>query len=342
VNRWPDSLSFSTTTEFIVTTFRGICIVWPDGQIRWVRVRGFQVCNITGKLIRHTAIITDITERKRAEIRVEGLHKELLVASRRAGMTEVATGVLHNLGNVLNSVNVSTSLVVERLRKSSVPRLTEVVELMSDHAMDLTEFLSLDERGRRLPQYLAQLALQLNSETQEITAEMQAVAAKVDHIKEIVNVQQSYAGTFGVLEPLDLRESIDDALRIHGGALNRHNIEIVRNLEPIAAVVADKHKILQILVNLIAHAKHAMIDSPVKTLTIKTYTSSDGASQLSIADTGCGIVAEKLTRIFAHGFTTKRDGHGFGVHSSALASREMSVPPSQRHRVSVVARAKRY
>jgi PAS domain S-box-containing protein len=300
-------------------------IVWPGGEIRWVRVRGFQVRTTAGKLIRHTGIITDITERKRADIRVEALHKELLVASRRAGMTEVATGVLHNVGNVLNSVNVSTSLVVERLRKSSVPRLTEVVKLMSDRVLDLTEFLTLDERGRRLPQYLAHLALQLNRETQEITAEMHAVAANVDHIKEIVNAQQSYAGTFGVLEPLDLRESIEDALRIHTGALNRHNIDIVRNLEPIAAVLADKHKLLQILVNLIANAKHAMIGSPVKTLTIKTCASCEGGSQLSIADTGYGIVAENLTRIFAHGFTTKKDGHGFGLHSSALASREMNA-----------------
>jgi PAS domain S-box-containing protein len=272
-----------------------------------------------------TLFIRDITERKSAERRVEALHKELLETSRRAGMAEVATGVLHNVGNVLNSINVSTSIVVERLQKSRVSRLTEVVKLLADHAGDLTEFLTVDERGRNLPEFLAQLATHLNRETHEIVEEMQAVAGNVDHVKEIISTQQSYAGSFGVLEPIDLRDAIEDALRIHGGALDRHRVEIVRKLEPIAAVVVDKHKVLQILVNLISNAKYAMTDSPVKTLTIKTYPSSDGGIQVSLHDTGCGIVAENITRIFSHGFTTKKDGHGFGLHSSALAAKEMNA-----------------
>lgn len=272
-----------------------------------------------------TVFIRDITERKRAELRVEALHKELLDASRRAGMAEVATGVLHNVGNVLNSINVSTTLIIERLQTSRVARLNEVAKLLGEHTQDLSEFLTLDERGRKLPEFLAQLAAHLNRETQEVAEEMQAVAGNIDHIKEIVSTQQSYAGSFGVLEPLDLRDSIEDALRIHFAALNRHDIEIVRKLEPIAPVVVDKHKVLQILVNLISNAKYAMANSPVKTLTIKAYPSSDGSIQVSIQDTGCGIVAENITRIFVHGFTTKKDGHGFGLHSSALAAKEMKA-----------------
>ena len=272
-----------------------------------------------------TVFIRDITERKNTELRVEALHKELLDSSRRAGMAEIATGVLHNVGNVLNSINVSTSIVVERLQKSRASRLSEVVKLLAEHAADLPQFLTVDERGRNLPQFLAQLAAHLSRETHEIAEEMLAVAENVEHIKEIVSTQQSYAGSFGVLEPLDLRDSIEDALRIHGGALARHHVEVVRKFEPIATVVVDKNKVLQILVNLISNAKYAMTDSPVKTLTIKTYPSSDGGIQVSIHDTGCGIVAENITRIFAHGFTTKKDGHGFGLHSSALAARQMNA-----------------
>jgi C4-dicarboxylate-specific signal transduction histidine kinase len=240
-------------------------------------------------------------------------------------MAEVATGVLHNVGNVLNSINVSTSIVVERLQKSRVSRLSEVAKLLTDHAADLPDFLTRDERGRNLPEFLAQLAAHLDRETREIAQEMRTVSENVEHIKGIVHTQQSYAGSFGVLEPIDLRDSVEDALRIQNAALNRHEVNIVRELKAIPTVVVDKHKVLQILVNLISNAKYAMTDSPVKTLTIKTYPSADGGIQLSIHDTGCGIIAENITRIFAHGFTTKRDGHGFGLHSSALAAKEMNA-----------------
>jgi PAS domain S-box-containing protein len=284
---------------------------------------------VTGATIQGERSITvfarDITERKHAEMRVEALHKELLDASRRAGMAEVATGVLHNVGNVLNSINVSTSIVVERLQKSRVSRLSEVAKLLTEHTADLPDFLIRDERGRNLPEFLAQLAAHLDRETREIAQEMRTVSENVEHIKGIVHTQQSYAGSFGVLEPIDLRDSVEDALRIQNAALNRHEVNIVRELKAIPTVVVDKHKVLQILVNLISNAKYAMTDSPVKTLTIKTYPSADGGIQLSIHDTGCGIIAENITRIFAHGFTTKRDGHGFGLHSSALAAKEMNA-----------------
>ncbi|MEA2708630.1 MAG: two-component system, NtrC family, sensor kinase [Phycisphaerales bacterium] len=271
------------------------------------------------------ALLAENTERKRAEAELEMIHKQLVNASRRAGMAEVATGVLHNVGNVLNSVNVSTAIVVEQLQKSRISRLTEVAKLLADHAANLPEFLTIDERGRNLPEFLAQLAAHLNRETREMAEEMRAVSENVEHIKGIVHTQQSYAGSFGVLEPIDLRESIEDALRINSAALNRHEVDIVRKLEAIPAVVVDKHKVLQILVNLISNAKYAMSDSPVKTLTLRTCLSSDGGIQLSIHDTGSGIAAENITRIFAHGFTTKRDGHGFGLHSSALAAKEMNA-----------------
>ena len=45
--------------------------------------------------------------------------------------------------------------------------------------------------------------------------------------------------------------------------------------------------------------------------------------QIAVIDTGIGISPENLTRIFAHGFTTRKDGHGFGLHSGALAAKEL-------------------
>ena len=80
---------------------------------------------------------------------------------------------------------------------------------------------------------------------------------------------------------------------------------------------------LQILVNLITNARQAMKECPKKILTLGIQATIGATARISIQDTGCGIAPENMTRVFAHGFTTKKNGHGFGLHSSALAAREM-------------------
>ena len=146
--------------------------------------------------------------------------------------------------------------------------------------------------------------------------EMQALGKSLDHIKEIVNTQQAYASSAGFIERLDIRQLLDDALRIHAAALIRLDVVVVRNFADTAPIQADRHKLMQVLVNLISNAKHAMADRPVKTLTLTVEGTDGGGVRVSVGDTGYGIPSENMTRIFAHGFTTKKDGHGFGLHSS--------------------------
>ena len=91
------------------------------------------------------------------------------------------------------------------------------------------------------------------------------------------------------------------------------------------AVMVDKHKVLQILVNLMRNAKYAMdeLGPPEKCLTVSIRRREPGRVVVCVRDNGIGISAENLTRIFNHGFTTKRDGHGFGLHSGLQAAREL-------------------
>jgi signal transduction histidine kinase len=247
------------------------------------------------------------------------------VLMEQASMGEVANAALHNVGNVLNSANVSASLVVQRLRESRVQNMGKAVGLLQAHREDLVRFLQVDPKGRMLPAYLETLSDHLQTELSDVLGEMQALVRNLEHMKEIVAVQQSYASKCGVLETLRPVELVEDALRMNSGAFERHGVAIVREFSETPPITVDKHKVLQILVNLVRNAKYALDEqaSPQKILTLQI--SAQGADTLAIRvrDNGIGIAADQLPRIFDHGFTTKPDGHGFGLHSGSIAASEM-------------------
>jgi len=298
-------------------------IVTPKGARRTVLASARRLVGPAGQALGAVVVIQDITERRLAEEELEGMHKQLLLASRQAGMAEVATNVLHNVGNVLNSVNVSASLVAERIRKSKCAGLGRVAALLTEHASDLAEFLT-GAQGKHLPVYLQELAAELVTERDAAVTELSALRSNVEHIKEIVAMQQSYAKRGGVVDVLDMRVLVEDSLRMNEGAFSRHGVNVVRDFEEVPLIQGDKHKVLQILVNVIRNAKYACAERQggEKRVTVRIRATQD-AIQVSVIDTGIGIPKENLQRVFNHGFTTRRDGHGFGLHSSALAAKEL-------------------
>lgn len=286
--------------------------------MRWYRVAGVRLGD--GLVMSYS----DITERKHAEAELEQVHKQLVDTSRQAGMAEVATSVLHNVGNVLNSVNVSSTLVSNQVRKSKVANLTKVVALLNEHASDMGTFLTSDSKGKQLPGYLGQLAEHLVIEQKTVLKELKLLHENIEHIKDIVVMQQSYAKISGIVETVNITDLIEDALRLNLGALQRHGVEVLREFEDVPPVDVEKHKILQILVNLVRNAKYACDESMRldKLMTLRVRR-NNGQIDISIIDNGIGIPPENLSRIFNHGFTTRKDGHGFGLHNSVLAAMEM-------------------
>jgi len=266
----------------------------------------------------------DVTERTTAEAKLEAAHKQLVEISRQAGMAEVATNVLHNVGNVLNSVNVSAALVSDGLKKSKVTSLARVVALLEEHTADLGDFVSHHAQGKNLPVFLRQLCEQLTRERQSAGTEIESLRANIEHIKEIVAMQQTYAKVSGVTELMNVTDLVEDSLRMNAGALTRHEVQVVRDYAEVPAINVEKHKVLQILVNLIRNAKYACDEAgrPDKQMTLRVV--NGGATvKISVIDNGVGVPPENLTRIFNHGFTTRKDGHGFGLHGGALAAREL-------------------
>ena len=269
------------------------------------------------------------TLEQRVERRTQQLkdaQSELLDSARQAGMAEIATNVLHNVGNVLNSVNISADLVTRKLRSSKALGLGRAVQLINERQGDLGTFFTEDEKGKLLPGYLNQLVDAIALEQQGMTDELAQLSKSVDHIKDIVATQQHYAGASTLKEPVHISALMDDALRMNAGALSRHNVTVVKHYAQVPEILADKHRLLLIMVNLISNAKYAMsnlVDRP-RQMTLTVQPRDDATLQISVKDDGEGIPAENMTRIFTHGFTTRKEGHGFGLHSCALAAVEMN------------------
>jgi signal transduction histidine kinase len=233
--------------------------------------------------------------------------------------------VLHNVGNVLNSVNVSATLVAQKARGGAPQDFKKVVELLRPSADDLAGFIQRDPRGKHLYPLLDSLATQLVNEQSTLLQEVGSLTSGIEHIKELVQAQQGYAGRAGVREMLSVAQLVDSAVAItERGVQGSSDIKIVREYEPMDACPVDRHRLMEIFVNLIQNARQSLLESTnERVLTLRLKKLGDRL-RVEVIDTGVGIPPENIARVFNHGFSTKKGGHGFGLHSSANAATEMS------------------
>lgn len=295
----------------------------PSGETIWASVTKVPIYDSMQEISGLIGISRDITDLKRTERELQEKNEDLVETSRLAGMAEVATGVLHNVGNVLNSVNVSANVVSEKIRRSKTSNLDRVCRLLNANKDNLSAFLTENEKGRQIPTFLEKLAGVLRDERDALLKELAEMRKNVDHIGEIIATQQGYAKVGGTIELIAPTELIDQALNMEDSSLSRHDVDVVKQIEATPPIFVVKNKLLQVLVNLIRNSKQAMLEASPKKLYITARQLNEDGVEISVRDTGKGISKENLETIFAHGFTTKKDGHGFGLHSSALAIKEM-------------------
>ncbi len=257
----------------------------------------------------------------------EALMSEARVRNaREAGMAEVATGVLHNVGNALNSVNVSVSMITDKVRHSKLPGLVKASALLHDHAT-APAFLTEHAQGRQLPGYLQKLSAQLISDHGEMLRELESLHKGVSHMTEIVSAQQTFAkvGTrAAATERVDPAMVMEEALALglHGEASKE--IGVIKHFDALGALSLDRHRLVQILVNLISNARHAVASKGAEgKIELVVDGSLPARLRFIVRDNGSGIAAELKVKIFTHGFTTRTTGHGFGLHASACAAMEM-------------------
>lgn len=311
-------------------------VMWQS--LQWMVIR--PLLRVTGHMV-HVGKKNDLTARlnlaRRDEIGILGAECDRMVASlaearakmldtaHRAGMAEIATEVLHNVGNAMNTINVSTQIVGERLEQSKVGGLEKAIALLREHQSDLSAFLNTDPRGPKLIEYLLKISGTLTGERGGLLKEVHGLQQKIDHIREIIAVQQTYAGGPTFSQEEDVATVVEDAIRMNADALEAGGIEVERQFASIKRVPMNRVKLMQVLGNLIKNAIESMRATPGETprLTVRVRAEGDQAICVEVSDTGMGIPSDVMKRLFNYGFTTKSDGHGFGLHYCANAMAEM-------------------
>jgi PAS domain S-box-containing protein len=276
--------------------------------------------------VTNTSLHIEMDQRKKAEAEKEKLYQQLMNASRQAGMADVASSVLHNVGNVLNSINVSTDTLLKTLKKPMVGDVCRIAALFNEHQDNLQSFLTADPKGKQIPSYLGLVAESLSGSHQTIQQELDSLVKKVDHIKQVIMSQQDIARAGSIREPVSVEDMMEQALVMAMPEPEKYQIQVVREYRPIPTIMTDRHQVLQVLVNLITNAKNAMVEHSESTrcLTLRLGVPTGSAyARLEVVDTGGGIKAENLPKLFAQGFTTRKAGHGLGLHSSAIVAKNL-------------------
>ncbi len=301
-------------------------------SVKWVYARGMTTLienmKDTSQPYKYnlSGTVMDIDERKCSEEKSKQLHKELIALSRQAGMSEVAASVLHNIGNILNSANVSIVMLRELLSDYQVEKLENIVKMLQDGIAKNPEYLLSDTKGKLIPAYLSKLSEIFTVKQKEMIVEMTELNKHIDHIKDIVLMQNAISGISGIKEKISVEELCSEAIQMSYGLDENNTIKIKQFFEFKGDVVVDKTKLIQILVNLIRNAKDALMlreTTEVKIINLLAREYEKGLIEIQISDNGIGIENEYVKQIFSMGFTTKSSGHGFGLHMSAIAAREM-------------------
>ncbi len=290
-----------------------------------LEVTATPVYDEAGRITHAIGVFQDISERKESAEKLAVTNEQLIETARLAGKAEIVTGVLHNVGNVVNSIGVIATVVKNRIRHSRIRSVSRTADLLREHSDDLAQFFSANEQGKKIPAFLSKLSIQLVQEQEEQLHEMEELIQHIQHITEIVNIQQSMATAAGLSEMVSIDNIIDAAIQMDEPSLHKYGISLTVECPQIPPAIFDRHRIVQIMINLIKNAKNALLATGKSNKQIKVTVSKidDENIRIQVEDNGIGIEEDHLERVFNHGFTTKKDGHGFGLHSAQIAAHEM-------------------
>jgi signal transduction histidine kinase len=245
--------------------------------------------------------------------------KNLVESSRKAGMAEVAIGVLHNIGNALTGANVKVQNLHHSFQNETpVGHLQDLLKLLKEQEPHLGEFLTKDDRGRKVLPFLEVISQELHDQHEDHKQSITLLRKDLSTVSQLIAKQQSHAKFTGTVENILLADCAEDVLALQSYEMDKYHVKVERIFQPSVTLSSDRHKVLQILTNLISNAIQAMHQNQgPRLLSIKVFRDGDQVG-ISVTDNGIGITEEQMIHMFRYGYTTKKSGHGFGLHSCSI------------------------
>lgn len=250
-------------------------------------------------------------------------YRRLMEQAHKKGMAD-STAVLHDIANVMNSVNITTQAMGDLMSNCPVDDLTMANGMLESRADEMEEFIHNDKRGKLLMQFYANLGGEFEKFSERMQTNINRLMDKIRLIEGIINAQQSYTGVRSNMESIDLCAAADDVIRMYRAMIDKAGIRVIRSYESSTPALAQRTKLYHVLTNIIKNAIESMENvGGEKVLTIIVKEEETGKICIHICDTGEGISDNNIESIFAYGYTTKKGGHGFGLHSCANYMTEM-------------------
>ena len=278
---------------------------------------------------RYSTLITQALINRSSQEKITALNANLMNMAHQEGMAEVAVSVIHNIGNVLNSVGVSVGIIKKEMSNSIYQKIGLIMGMLEKHQSNLIEYFQNDEQGKLIPGYLMILFAEIQRNKVILDTEVQDLQQHYYIIKDILNAEDEITGPKSISTPVLLAEVMDSSIQtvMTADSMLTKQITLNKDYRYTASIMTNKTNLMQIFVNLLKNAKESVMElkenMPRKINISIARKKNLEEVELRIMDNGIGILPEHLPKIFTFGFTTKQRGHGFGLHNCALIAKQL-------------------
>jgi C4-dicarboxylate-specific signal transduction histidine kinase len=252
-------------------------ITLPGGATRWITARGRSEQDAHGNVTLVQGVLRDVTDERRAREENEELRRELAHVGRISVLGTLSSSLAHELSQPLGAIALNAD-AAELLLKRPAPDLEEVRHIITDIQRD-------DRRA----------------------------AEVIDGLRKLLKRRQlEYA-------PVSIESLVQDVVSLLKSDAIARNVSLVVELEPaLPRIRGDRVHLSQVLINLLMNAMDAVAALPVeqRRVVMRADIDESGNVEIVVSDSGTGIPAEIMQRIFDPFYTTKSSGMGMGLSVS--------------------------
>ncbi len=256
---------------------------------------------------------------------LEEAKKEVEKVDYISGIAEITSGTLHNVKNIINSINVGIELSKRFYSSDAVKALKKASTMLRDNINNIEDFIVHDTRGKKLLEYYLAIEELMDEELERNKGYLESLETNVDSINSIITTQQVYVSGKED-DAVFIHEIADDALQILATSVDALKVTIDKRYDLTPKILVHKVKLVHVMVNIIKNAIEATIGEPDgrREIYLSTFT-RESFVRIEIRDTGKGATSDQVDQLFNSGFTTKDDGHGFGLSTSKRYLNEMNA-----------------